>query len=195
MNVVVAVAASFVPESWMTERRVVLPESPGKVYFIRGFASAREMEYSWLPYPPSVIRKMEIAGHALPAWSRGDLGRYVPERDLITLTGTTEYGRGWPFVSFWGARLEAWDGFGAATELQRVGCVPVTIGPTAHVIAYTPETPGIVLNTLVWGAITLSLAESWRALKRSRRAKRGRCVACGYELGELERCPECGLEQ
>lgn len=53
---------------------------------------------------------------------------------------------------------------------------------------------------VVGGCVMLSLAgwPAWvgrrRWSKRNRRAARGQCLACGYDLRELEsdRCPECG---
>ncbi|MEQ8316733.1 MAG: zinc ribbon domain-containing protein [Phycisphaerales bacterium] len=61
-------------------------------------------------------------------------------------------------------------------------------------VPYLPLWPGLLGNTLFYGVLVLtpfSLVR-WRRLRR--RARRGLCPACGYELGDgVEACPECGL--
>ncbi|UYV11519.1 MAG: hypothetical protein NCW75_09420 [Phycisphaera sp.] len=55
---------------------------------------------------------------------------------------------------------------------------------------------GLLGNTILYAAITLVLLVGLRLVRTRRRRARGRCVACGYELGEgvgVGVCPECGL--
>jgi hypothetical protein len=68
-----------------------------------------------------------------------------------------------------------------------------------------PVLPGFLINTVFWGLI------SWGAHRvvlrpfgavvarrsRARRRKRGLCIMrkCGYQVGALEVCPECGAPQ
>lgn len=57
-----------------------------------------------------------------------------------------------------------------------------------------PIWTGLVGNTAFYAAITLGLLVGVRVLRTRRRRARGRCVACGYELGDgVGVCPECGL--
>lgn len=49
-------------------------------------------------------------------------------------------------------------------------------------------------SVLAWGGAAWLVWQGWRTPRRVRRWKRlrtGRCLACGYELAGLERCPEC----
>jgi len=48
-----------------------------------------------------------------------------------------------------------------------------------------------------WGAVLTLPYWSWtgvRTLRDRRRARTGCCANCGYELGDLDTCPECGHE-
>lgn len=61
-------------------------------------------------------------------------------------------------------------------------------------LPYLPLWPGLLGNTLFYALLVLAPLAllRWRTLRR--RARRGLCVACGYELGEgVGACPECGL--
>ncbi len=61
-------------------------------------------------------------------------------------------------------------------------------------IPYLPHWPGLLGNVLFYTLLVLVplVLLRWRKLRR--RARRGLCVACGYELGEgVGACPECGL--
>lgn len=55
---------------------------------------------------------------------------------------------------------------------------------------------GVVLNPLIvavppWLIVVAALA-GWRYLTRLRRLAARQCVACGYPVGVLDRCTECG---
>ncbi|UYV11520.1 MAG: hypothetical protein NCW75_09425 [Phycisphaera sp.] len=70
------------------------------------------------------------------------------------------------------------------------------IGPGRHLVPLAPVWPGLVANTLFYATLTLVPLAGLRSWRTRRRRKRGRCVACGYELGEgvgVGVCPECGL--
>lgn len=66
-----------------------------------------------------------------------------------------------------------------------------------HRTIVTPLRPmwaGLLGNTLVYAALVLAPWSGVRLVRTRRRRARGRCVACGYELGEgVAVCPECGL--
>ena len=62
-------------------------------------------------------------------------------------------------------------------------------------IPYFPIWPGLLANTLFYATMTLALLAALRLNRTRRRRKRGRCIACGYKLGDgVTTCPECGLE-
>jgi hypothetical protein len=72
-------------------------------------------------------------------------------------------------------RLPAWLG---ARPWRRVPLVPQPVGFGVD---------SVVFAGMWWVGLTAPVA-----LVRRRRRRLGRCAACGYELGGLETCPECG---
>ncbi|UYV11518.1 MAG: hypothetical protein NCW75_09415 [Phycisphaera sp.] len=98
---------------------------------------------------------------------------------------------GWPWLAAQGRGVMD----GTPSRVWREGIPTVAIGPVAFKLPLRPIWPGLLANTLFYAALTLSLMAGWRWLRTRRRRVRGRCVACGYELGEGVRvCPECGLD-
>ncbi|MCL4743391.1 MAG: hypothetical protein KJZ54_14440 [Phycisphaerales bacterium] len=57
-----------------------------------------------------------------------------------------------------------------------------------------PIWPGLLLNTLFYGAIWFALFTALAALRTARRLRRGLCPLCRYDLRGLPQraCPECG---
>ncbi len=75
----------------------------------------------------------------------------------------------------------------------RAGWPPAGNGLRA--IPLWPLWPGFAVNTALYAALAWA---AWRGtgIVRSRRwSAHGRCAGCGYEVGMLERCPECGLDR
>lgn len=52
--------------------------------------------------------------------------------------------------------------------------------------------PGFIVNTLLYGGLLWSIVQVPGVLRRRMWRKAGRCAGCGYEVGTLARCPECG---
>lgn len=54
--------------------------------------------------------------------------------------------------------------------------------------------PGLLANSVIFGApiwfAMFGIGAAWRALRR----RRWRCTRCGYDVRNLERCPECGTD-
>ncbi|MFI4882112.1 MAG: hypothetical protein ACIAQU_05960 [Phycisphaerales bacterium JB064] len=74
------------------------------------------------------------------------------------------------------------------------GLVEVPFRSTTVRFPLRPIWSGLLANTLFYTAITLGLLVGVRAPRIWHRRARGRCVACGYELGDgVGVCPECGL--
>ena len=55
-----------------------------------------------------------------------------------------------------------------------------------------PLWPGFAVNTLFYAAVLWLLIPGPFVLRRLIRMKRGRCVKCGYPMGESGVCSECG---
>ena len=62
-------------------------------------------------------------------------------------------------------------------------------------LPYRPVWFGLLLNTLLYGSIFWAIGLGWRLYRLARRRRRGRCLACNYDLRGLADpvCPECGL--
>lgn len=52
--------------------------------------------------------------------------------------------------------------------------------------------PGLVFNTLFFGVLFLVMFILPGRAKIARRRRLGLCLACGYDLAGLSKCPECG---
>ncbi len=104
---------------------------------------------------------------------------------------------GWPWAAGWSVSYEQF----SQTNGSPSGAAPVEVGAWNVIafghdlsIPYLPLWPGLLGNTLFYAVLVLAPLALLRWRKLRRRARRGLCVACGYELGAgVEACPECGL--
>ncbi len=97
---------------------------------------------------------------------------------------------GWPLRC--ASRGEMWVAGVGTTE--RWGKLDARLFGRELSLSTRPIWPGLLGNTLFYALLVLTpfALLRWRRLRR--RARRGLCVACGYELGEgIGACPECGL--
>ena len=53
---------------------------------------------------------------------------------------------------------------------------------------------GFLTNVLFWSCVSVPLVLGPRWLVRRHRRRSQRCASCGYEIGDLVVCPECGAE-
>ena len=110
--------------------------------------------------------------------------------------------QGWPlkcFVVEWRENVrgnqfvpEVDGGFVAADESQLTRGVPVT--NRAVVLPFKPIAHKLILNSLLWAGVMLVAWECALMVHGRRTPRAGRC-SCGYPLGGLSRCPECGRER
>lgn len=104
---------------------------------------------------------------------------------------------GWPLeaaYTFWWTSPLADDSFTGPLSTEQRGSVTLAALGQSTTIPYLPLWPGLLGNTLFYGLLVLTPLALLRRRKLRRRARRGLCVACGYELGAgVEACPECGL--
>jgi hypothetical protein len=57
-----------------------------------------------------------------------------------------------------------------------------------------PALPGFVVDVSFYAALSWLLFFAPFTLRRVVRARRGRCLKCGYDMRGLDACPECGAE-
>lgn len=142
-----------------------------------------------------------------PRSGPGDIDPAVAERmRTMSPSGTVlvwpmQMRLGWPARSmgYWHDGYYGWGSHGWASGMDRkprtawgyevkAGMPPFE----GAVIPLEPLWTGLAINTGVFGAVVFA---GGLALGRGRgawRRRRGRCVACGYEVGILDKCPECG---
>jgi hypothetical protein len=107
---------------------------------------------------------------------------------------------GWPLRSFYGRRdLLA----GAAgSTLVEPPCQTPTLPPTAagffsstkpvgRGVPLEPLPLGLVTNVLLFAGVAGAVLLGPSAARRRWRRRRGCCIACGYQLAGLIKCPEC----
>jgi hypothetical protein len=136
---------------------------------------------------PHLISESEWRELPLAHWSVRDGWGKLPREGIA---GTHSFALGWPFRTVWGWRSIAGDAAGGLID-------PYGRRPKP----YLPIWRGFLLSTIAFAvpAWMLSLLPGgvarWR---RRRRAARGGCAECGYDLAGLavgdgaRTCPECG---
>ncbi|UYV11810.1 MAG: hypothetical protein NCW75_10930 [Phycisphaera sp.] len=99
------------------------------------------------------------------------------------------YAVGWPMRTAYATTTDGSHPANRGTPLWE----PRAFGETWPV-PYGVWWPGLVMNSAFYAALTLGMMVLLRWMRLCWRMMRGRCVACGYELGAgIHTCPECGL--
>ena len=145
-----------------------------------------------------------VESGSIPYWSRFHQEPNDEElQEFRTVWNENAYG--WPMVSM-GLLMEYdhqdLDASGALLNQPRPprtlhGIVLTPSTPIVRRCAYIPLGviwPGFVGNAGLYSAILALLAYTGRALRRSVRRRRGRCLECGYPAGASPICTECGCE-
>lgn len=139
--------------------------------------------------PPPTIRLRRTftdrIGIDYPGWARG--GVLADSGPATTVLAARA---GWPFRTLTGyatsdgrTRTTAW--------MLDTGIHRSAAGDTVE-LPLRPLPLGMAANTLIYALpIGLTIA-TLRAARTRRRAARGRCTACAYDLANLTTCPECG---
>ncbi len=143
--------------------------------------------------PPDQIFVRPYVEPAWPSWLP-----VLPEDD-------TEY-------SEWGARAAGWpmpclaSRSSATTTGARSASWSMRIWPATATGSAVPRDPdkgavplrplplGLAANTLLFAAPPFIVLAAIPAGRRALRRRRGLCPVCGYAVGGLDRCPECGTD-
>jgi hypothetical protein len=177
-----------------TDRRTAVPSGDSGrivVHELTGFGIARcsFFRIDW----PSVFVESWTMYDAFPAWgpmAGADAAAAIP--DLLN-AGEDLIGQGWPFIALWCAQrtmsTDVRGGWRVATTHT-----PGTFLSTDHVVAFRPSWPGFLANTAIYGVAWWMALFLTGVVRRRVRARRGRCLACNYDLRATidPRCPECG---
>lgn len=184
----------------VSQRLVGSKRMDGSAYF---FDTGHLVLVRWYEYPAAAFWGSQSGPHdeaePLPRWPM--LGRATrvesdPRPGVATtpldgeLQSAGHYLAGWPWRSAYCVeRMEP----GTPTA-RRVGRWDVSAFGKDWYVPLLPNWPGLLANVVFYTALVLSPVALWRWRRLRRRAKRGRCLACGYELGGgVGTCPECGL--
>lgn len=132
----------------------------------------------------------------------------MPTSNRLAQRSTTyeEQAAGWPRLALWEFRILQHAGTGPrkANWVER-GAWVFNAGPgipraKTTRLPYLPIWRGLLIDTAFWGAVWFVLlwpmGLATGRLKRSRRARHGKCVWCKYDLRGIENthCPECGRQ-
>jgi hypothetical protein len=141
-----------------------------------------------------------------------DLYEFTFDQPRADLTGTpsdippwivlTRYRVGWPWRAFY------WDSVfisnsgkipNAQSHSQlmsdRAGLrygVDIPLSSSWMKLPVMPVWDGLLLNVLLWSFLWCIPGPIRGGVRTYRRKRRGLCLACGYAIEDLERCPECG---
>jgi hypothetical protein len=163
----------------------------GRVYEAaveRGFARA-----AWMLRPRSSTLARPGERFEDPVYPQAKPPRWLPWPAAGPGEGSSAVAYGWPARCM--LYTAAWHHTSGRSRMATEGAWGVRLGTAPFQIAELPLMclpAGFVINTAVWGAAAGALVLGAPALLRWRRRRRGLCPACGYAVGALGRCPECG---
>jgi len=108
---------------------------------------------------------------------------------------------GWPLACCYAITTIAYDPVTSGRKASINGGIRLeTLGGNLSVrrtqppstLPYRPIWKGYVTNSAIWFVAIQAITAIWRWRYTWTRLRRGDCVQCGYHVGGLERCPECG---
>ena len=109
-----------------------------------------------------------------------------------------EHATGWPILTLWYQYVLTLDSEGGT----KYGIVLPPPPPSAdsmgtynvRALPYHPIYPGLILNSIFWGAIAFALTRLALFLRATNRKRKNLCPTCAYDLrnNTTPGCPECG---
>ena len=161
----------------------------GSVYVVRTFGSESVLP-NVLPELLTVVLAgpPRQAGGLFPDWSVFRSGSTSEGMELLERNVVQEDARGWPLVCLSSKLLYISD---KDTLVAECGWL---IGGAPRVIPYCPIWPGMLVDSVLYGAALLIARRMLGIVIELSRRRRGRCPKCAYDIrGEFAPgCSECG---
>ncbi len=126
----------------------------------------------------------------VPAWSRASAMPTEANYGQGT-AALWEDAAGWPMRGLASLHQEVVGQNAGTSWGLRFGAAQGFLG-LPRVLPLRPIPVGFAVNTIFYAAVFWLLIPGPFALRRFIRVKRGRCVKCGYPMGESAVCTECG---
>lgn len=178
---------AFAPGEADSRWLVQLDEYPWNVHVLR----MSNYSDDWR-YVVGIDGRERQGPEVLPTWSRA----HEPPNQGTSPNNIFETAAGWPFIALKGEWHTIDDSAYGSESVWSMVFINKhdLLSPT--VLPLKPIFPGIILNAIIWGAVVWAC---WFLLRariigtiRWRRTRRALCPSCGYDLGLLPTCPECG---
>lgn len=149
-----------------------------------------------------VTRYSIVGAHPQP-WHDAETGRLTHDEPVVGFFGRTI---GWPIRCMYLSDPELWEYDIITTRyyveprpLEADGwAVPSFLGMNRQSGWDGPRVPnhalwtGMTANTLIYGLPWFAILWAVPAARTRRRRAKLKCVACGYFIKDLRKCPECG---
>jgi len=159
-----------------------------------GLSWPRSVPPHW-PERPSTL----LVGQGLGLMVHRYSSRHVAQggAEVLEIYQLDEVSAGLPFVCFrWRQPLAMKSSSTALVPLQsHVGFLErgLSLSPGRwNRVGIDPIWSGFVGNVFAFWMLCFSIVCAWTLGRRHVRRHRGRCIQCGYQIGELSGCPECG---
>lgn len=145
-------------------------------------------------WPAQATRIQCRAGFGIDTTQRlATMGGEVYSQTVVTA--------GWPLRCLAGEARSIDHNFGGWVDSVEestlwAAAVPAAIVRTGMGVRIAPLRPlwsGLVFNTLVWTLLVALAIRCGEMIRSSVRRRAGKCGRCGYSIGSIGPCPECGL--
>lgn len=169
-----------------------VPSPPVQVIYEREYLRLLPLDWPQWGNVPSAVNSWFLSSPA----SQDDA--YVWLRSQPDTT--CEHATGWPFVALW--YEIAFPNYGAKTSFEMRSGIALQQSPALLFnelfklkgLPYHPIYPGLILNSIFWGAIAFTTTRLALYLRAQRRKRHNLCPTCAYDLQNIPTpgCPECG---